>query len=73
MVYIYYEITIYVYHEIFPLGDFPLNPHRGKLSPRPPSRGDEPPRPPRGAKPPQKHQPPPDVEGCTVFMEYKHG
>jgi hypothetical protein len=37
MVQIYYEITIYIYKEIFPSGASPPNPHRGTLPLNPPS------------------------------------
>jgi hypothetical protein len=67
MVQIYYEITIYIYKEIFPSGASPRgNPYGGPLLPPDPTEGVTPLyTPPRGGVY--------ILPGCKVFMGYKHG
>jgi hypothetical protein len=63
MVHIYYEITIYIYKEIFPSGASPLNPLGARLPPDP-----------HGGWDPQRGYPPsalPRVEECTFFWGVK--
>jgi hypothetical protein len=59
MVQIYYEITIYIYKEIFPSG---ASPPSGE-----PRQGDNPPDPAEGVTPPAL----PHVEECTFFWGVK--
>ena len=64
MVQIYYEITIYIYKAIFPLGASPLNPRWGPACPQTPQSGGYPPQTPQRRYPPSAL---PHMEECTYF------